>query len=130
MMFTLSRTELLKLGAAGAMVALALISTHAYSGELAANLGPVGPYEPILTGIGNKQVVAHYAPADGRCSVNAVVWEDVEAKTAARIRVTLRPGEIAQIDAATNESLNLQCGFDAQSLATVDTVNMVAEPAQ
>src|SRR5262245_29379723 len=46
----------------GSVAALALTatSTSTYAEELAENLGPVGPNEPILTTVGGKRVIAFY----------------------------------------------------------------------
>jgi hypothetical protein len=119
-MFTLSRTPFLKFAAASALVALSFAGTPARADELAVNLGPVGPHEPILTTVGSKHVVAFYVPDSGKCALDAVVWEDEEAKTAARVRISLMPGEIAHIDSAEQKTLNLQCGDHAKTLAAVD----------
>ena len=50
-MFPLSR-NFLKFAAAGAFLALTVSGTPARADELAQNLGPVGPHEPILTTVG------------------------------------------------------------------------------
>jgi hypothetical protein len=118
-MFTLSHTQLVKLAAAAALVILTA-SAPARAGDLAVNLGPVGPHEPILTTVGNKHVVAFYVPDGGQCSIDAVMWEDTEAKTAARVRISLTPGETAHIDGSENESLNLKCGESATTLTVAD----------
>jgi hypothetical protein len=59
-MFPLTRS--LSLAAAGAIVALTAVSIPARADELAQNLGPVGPREPILTTVGSKRVIAFYWP--------------------------------------------------------------------
>ena len=59
-MFPLTRS--LTLAAAGAIVALTAASTPARADQLAQNLGPVGPREPILTTVGSKRVMAFYWP--------------------------------------------------------------------
>jgi hypothetical protein len=128
-MLTLSSTQVLKFAAAGALVALTFASTPTHAGERVLNLGPVGPHEPILAAVGNKQIVAFYVPDGGRCSIDAVLWQDVEAKTAARVRVSLSPGEIAELNSTANRSLRLQCGVEARSLAVVDTTTMVSASA-
>jgi hypothetical protein len=126
-MFPLSR-NFLKFAAAGAFVALTVSGTPARADEMAQNLGPVGPHEPILTTVGNKRVIAFYEPDNGHCAVNAVVYDQTDAytgmTTAARVRVSLNPREMVHIDSTDNESvksLNLQCGDDAESLALVDS---------
>jgi len=121
-------TRILSLAAVGALVALTAGSIPARADELAQNLGPVGPHEPILTTVGSKRVIAFYEPDSGHCAVHAVVWNttDVNADSAARVRVSLNPQQMMQIDTAEKKSLDLQCGDNAESLAIVDTSNFVA----
>lgn len=121
-------TRILSLAAAVALIALTAASIPARADELAQNLGPVGPHEPILTTVGSKRVIAFYEPDSGHCAVHAVVWNttDVNADSAARVRVSLNPQQMMQIDTAEKKSLDLQCGDNAESLAIVDTSNFVA----
>ena len=123
-MFPLTRIQFLKFAAAGAIVALTAASTPARADEMVQNLGPVGPHEPILATAGTKRVIAFYAPDNGRCAVNAVVWngDDTDASTATRVRVSLNPGETVQIDTAENKSFTLRCGDYAETLDTVADV--------
>jgi hypothetical protein len=132
-MFPLSRVQFLNFAAAGALVALTAAGTPARADELLANLGPVGPYEPLLTTFGSKRMVAFYVPDTGHCAVNAVIWENPNADTdmpysSARVRISLRPGQIFHIDSAENQSLNLQCGDNAATLA-LDTGEFIAPGA-
>ena len=118
----------LKFAAAGAIVALTAASTPARADEMIQNLGPVGPNEPILTTVGSKRVIAFYVPGSGTCAIQAVVWDrnDADAASAARVRVSLNPGQTAQIDSAENRSLTLQCGAYAETLAVIDTEQQFA----
>ena len=129
-MFTLSRSRFVGFAAAGAFVALSA-SLPARAEDLAQNLGPVGPHEPILTTVGSKRVIAFYEPDGGHCAFHAVVWNtaDVNADSAARFRADLNPRQMVRIDTAENESLNLQCGANAESLAIVDTKFVAAGAA-
>ena len=128
----LSRIQLLKFAAAGGVLAC-MLGTPAQADELAQNLGPVGPHEPILTEVGSERVMAFYEPDNGRCAVHAVVFDKTDAytgmTTAARVRVSLNPREMVHIDSADNESvksLNLQCGENAEKLTIIDTDSLVA----
>ena len=125
----LGHIQLLKFGAAVVVVAC-ILGTPARADELAQNLGPVGPHEPILTTVGNKRVIAFYEPDNGRCGVNAVVYDKTDAytgmTTAARVRVSLNPHEIVHIDSTDNKTLNLLCGENAEKLTIVDTDSAVA----
>jgi hypothetical protein len=116
-------THIPSLAAAGALFILTAASITAHADELAQNLGPVGPHEPILTTVGSKRVIAFYEPDSGRCNFHAVVWNttDVNADSAARFRADLNPRQMVRIDTAENASLDLQCGDNAGSLAIVDT---------
>jgi len=127
-MFSLSRIQFLKFAAMGGLVVLCTLGSPARAYELAQNLGPVGPLEPILTEVGNQRVIAFYEPDNGQCSVNAVVYDKTDAytgkTTATRVRVSLDAREMVQIDSTDNDSvksLNLQCGKNAEKLTIVDT---------
>jgi hypothetical protein len=121
-MFTLSHTRLLTLAAVGAFAAIAL-SAPARAEDPLTNMGPVGPHEPILASVGNKRVVAFFIPDNGRCAFQAVVWDqsnDTNASTqAGQVRVNLKAHQTVQIDGDQNQSLNLQCGANAETLAAV-----------
>ena len=130
-MFSLPRMQLLSFAAAAGV--LVISGTPTIADELAQNLGPVGPHEPILTEVGSKRVIAFYEPDNGRCAVQAVVYDKTDAytgmTTAARVRVSLNPREMVHIDSADNESvksLNLQCGENAEKLTIIDTDSLVA----
>jgi hypothetical protein len=117
--------------AAASALAVSLASLPAHSDELAQNLGPVGPNEPILTTVGSKRVIAFYVPGNGHCGINVVVWDlaDINGDSAARVRVSLNPRQTVHIDSTENKSINLQCGESAETLALVDTGKMIAAGA-
>jgi hypothetical protein len=120
-MFPLSR-NFLKFAAAGALVALTAATTPASADEMVQNLGPVGPLEPMMVTVGNKNVIAFFVPGNVHCNVQAVIWnaDDMEAKSAGRVRVSLNPGQTASIDSSGTESFTLRCGDHADSLAAID----------
>jgi hypothetical protein len=119
--------------AAAMGVLFALSGNPTMADELATNLGPVGPNEPILTAVGGKRVIAFYMQDSGQCALHAVVWDNANedsaiamirpdpAHAAVRVRISLNSGQVAHIDTVDNESLNLQCGDNAATLALVDT---------
>jgi hypothetical protein len=132
-MHTLNASWRLGLTAVGAFVALTAVGVPAQADELVQHLGPVGAHEPILTTFGNKRVIAFYEPDDGRCAVNAVVYDKTDADTgmttAARVRVSLNPDQIVHID-TDDKSINLQCGDRAEMLSLVDNGELVAFDSQ
>jgi hypothetical protein len=121
-MFTINKRS--TLAAVGMLVVLGGYGLPAHADELAQNLGPVGPQEPILTSFGTKRVIAFYEPENGSCFVSAVVWDktdvDTGAVTAARVRVTLNPREIVHLDSPDNKTIALQCGDYADTMNLVD----------
>ena len=77
----LSCIQLLKFAAAGVVVAC-MLGTPAQADELAQNLGPVGPHDPILTDVGSERVIAFYMkPNNGGRAVHAVVFDKTDAYT-------------------------------------------------
>jgi len=122
---------MLSLAAASALVALTGVNPSARAEELAQNLGPVRPHEPILTTVGNKRVLAFFEPGNGHCALQVVVWNtaDINADTTARIRTDMSPRQMVRIDTPDNKSLQLQCGENADSLAIVDNKDFVAASA-
>ena len=134
-MLSISHNQFSKLAVAGAFIALTAVSFSipARAGQLVQNLGPVGPHEPILTTVGSKRVMAFYEPDNGRCAVHAIVFETTDAytgmTTAARVRVSLSPRQMVQIDSPENKSLNLKCGDNAETLAIVGTSEFIAAGA-
>ena len=123
----LTRNWFLGLAAAGS-VALTLGSIPARADELAQNLGPVGPREPILTWVGSKRIIAWYQPDSGNCAVHVVVWDptDLNAESTASFKADLNSRQMAVIETPENRSLYLQCGDNAETLAVVDTTKFVA----
>jgi hypothetical protein len=130
-MSTLTRIGLFGFAAASAVVALSAASLPARAEDLARNLAPVGPHEPILTTVGSKRIIAFYEPGGGRCAINVVVWDntDESGDSAARVRISLDPRQMVHIDSADNKSINLQCGDYADTLALVDTSKLIAAGA-
>ena len=57
-----------------------------------------------------------------------MVWDNTNPNdvSATRVRISLKPGQIVHIDNAENESLNLQCGDNAATLAVVGTSEFIA----
>jgi hypothetical protein len=88
-------TQFLKIAAGGAILTLSAANHLAHADEMVQNLGPVGPNASILATVGSKNVITYYAPASGTCAIRVVVWDakDTDAASAARIRVSLNPGQ-------------------------------------
>jgi hypothetical protein len=121
-MFPLSHS-FLKLAVAGALIALTAATTPAGADEMVQNLGPVPAHQPILQTVGSKHVIAFFVPGNGQCNVQAVTWnaEDMEAKSAGGVRLSLNPGQTVAIDNSATESFTLKCGDQAETLEAIAT---------
>jgi hypothetical protein len=125
-MFTLSKSW--SLLALGTLIAFGGMNLPARADQFTEHLGPVGPHEPILTTVGSKRVIAFYEPSAGLCGMHVVVWDSADASggSAARVRVSLNPRQMIQIDSSENKSINLQCGNFAESLALIESNSVVS----
>ena len=112
-MFALIR----RLSKVGALFLVSGLLAPASANEIAQNLGPVGPNEPIVTTVGDKRIIAFYEGGTGRCGLNAVVWNraDESGASAAGFRVSLGARQIIRVFSAYDKSLVLQCGDKAET---------------
>jgi hypothetical protein len=122
--------QVLKLAVAGAIIALTAVGPPARADEMVQDLGPVGPNQTILATFGNKRAIAFYEADNGGCVVSAVVYNKTDAETgqdtAARVRVRLNPREMVHIDSTDNQTLHLECGDYAKTLAVIENNPQVA----
>jgi hypothetical protein len=112
-------------------VALLMVSIAAKADEYVTNLGPVGANEPIIAAFGGERVIAFFVPERGSCAVHTFMWKDAGADapySTSRVRVSLRPGEMARFD-ASHMSMNLLCGADASTLAIVAPAEFLTRSA-
>jgi hypothetical protein len=116
------------LAAAGAFSILGAASLPALADDATTNLGPVGPREPLLVKIGNQRIIAFFVPERGNCALSAVTWKDAgpDAPYASeRVRVSLKPGQLVQLDGAQRQPVGLLCGADASSLAVTAPAELI-----
>jgi hypothetical protein len=114
--------------AAGVLFALGAASTPALADDALTNLGPVGPREPLLVQVGEQRFIAFYTKERGECAVSAVTWKDAdpdEPYSSARVRVTLKPGQLIELDGPQRRSMGLLCGADAASLAVTAPAELI-----
>ena len=81
--------------------------------------------QSISYGFGSKMTSGYFTAQSDRCSLNLMVIEKSPQDqpllvTAARVRLTLYPGQVAGLDSEEGESLNFTCGIGATALL-VDT---------
>ncbi|HSD91448.1 MAG TPA: hypothetical protein VLB11_00280, partial [Methyloceanibacter sp.] len=60
--------------------------------------------------------------------ISAVTWKDAdpdEPYSSARVRVSLKPGQLMQLDGPQRRSMGLLCGADAASLAIIAPAELI-----
>ncbi len=122
------QSSLSKSLAAALAIAASVGVAPAHADQPLTNLGPVGPHEPILVTMGTQKVIAFYVPERGSCAVNAVTWREGEPDApyaSARIRISLKPGQMFALDGSQRHSISLVCGADAASLAAVAPADLI-----
>ena len=115
--------------AAFSMFAATAIAGAGETSEM--NLGPVGPYEPILASVGKSRLLAYYEPDHGKCAVNAVMSaasQDGNAK-ATRVRVALHPGELFHFDGVRNERIVFTCAPGAKAMTVLNRGEILTKSA-
>jgi hypothetical protein len=67
-------------------------------------------------------------PGNGQCNVQVVSWnaDDMEAKSAGGVRLSLNPGQTVAIDNSATESF--KCGDQAETLAAIATPRAFERP--
>lgn len=119
--------------AAASALAVLTFAPLASANELRANLGPVGPSEPILATVGKARMIATYERDDGKCAVSAVVFTTSPrggGKTSTRVRVALHPGELFKLDVVRNKRIVLACGPNARLLTVLNRGELMRKPVR
>ncbi|HMK42248.1 MAG TPA: hypothetical protein VK451_11900 [Methyloceanibacter sp.] len=125
-MVRFSRSTLSAL-AAGALFALP-VNAPARADNATTNLGPVGPRVPILVKMGDKRMIATYVPSGGNCFVSAVVFDAAPSGgglASMRVRVSLHPGELFNVDGADDRQVVLLCGFKGDMLTVLNRTEVM-----
>jgi hypothetical protein len=120
---TMARSIGLRLAAAASLGMLAATGSVVLA---TAERGPTRgdsfrPIEAITYDVGSKRVIGYFSSASGKCRVTLMIAEafdpDISAPTsAARVSLSLMPGERTALETAENASLALTCGVAAQTV--------------
>lgn len=124
--------RILSIAAVSALTVLAATFMASAADKTRANLGPVGPNEPILVTVGASRLVAYYEPVNGKCAVSAVVFDampDGGGKASKRVRVAVYPGELFHLDGVNDEHVVLTCGPDAKLLTVLNRGEILTKSA-
>ena len=91
----------------------------------------VTKFGPIIAALGGQRVIAFFMPERGSCAVHTFMWKDAGADapyTTSRVRLSLRPGQMARFDDA-HMAMDLLCGADASTLAIVAPPELLTQSA-
>jgi len=71
--------------------------------------------------LGSKRAVGYFEGRDGTCRVTLMIAEAVDpdiapVTSAARVRLSIQPGQSADLGSAEGEAMQLICGTDATTL--------------
>jgi len=105
--------------------ALCMMSAVAPAHAGGADPWTVKKFEPILTSIGERQIVAFYEPEGVDCLLFASVKKNIVAppESVVRLRVALGPHQRIQIEGTDRKSLILECGENAAILTVIEGSN-------
>ena len=125
--------NILPIAAASVLTVLAFTHMVSAADDARVNLGPVGPNEPILATVGDKRMIAYYERDGGKCSVSAVVFDaspNGGGRGSVRVRVTLHPGELFNLDGVDGQRVVLTCGPDASLLTVLNRGELLTRSAK
>ena len=122
--FSFMQSHLL-LVALGASIALSMAATFA----AASKFSPDGsedrqfrPAESISFHLGSKRAMGTFSRENGTCQVTITIGDTAgrdtaQSKSAARLRLSLRPGQAAGFDSEDGDSIDMTCGEAAETLS-------------
>ena len=123
----------LSIAAASVLTVLAFTHMASAADQAQANLGPVGPNQPILATVGDNRMIAYYERDGGKCQVSTVLF-DASPKggghSSMRVRVALHPGELFNLDAADGQRVVLTCGPNAAKLIVLNRGEILTRSAK
>ena len=125
--------NILPIAAASVLTVLAFTHMASAADQTRANLGPVGPNEPILATVGEKRVIAYYERDDGKCEVSVVVFDASPkggGRGSMRVRVALHPGELFNLDSVEGQRVVLTCGPNANLLTVLNRGEVLTKSAK
>jgi hypothetical protein len=108
-----------------AALALGSVAAIALIGSAMANRTPVSDTyraaQAMSYTLGTKRAIGYFVGADGKCQVTLMISEAIDAElaqplSAARLRLSMLPGESAALDSAEGETMQLTCGSGAETV--------------
>jgi hypothetical protein len=84
------------------------------------------PIQAMSYQFGTKRMVGYFDSADGRCQLTLMIAEAVDPdlappSSAARVSLSLAPGQATSLDSAEHASIGLTCGVHAQTVQVTRT---------
>lgn len=108
------------LGVAFAGAALAAAIASGVRAERQPAEGVYKPDQGIIESFGSKHAVGYFAPKDGACAMTLFLAETApegeSVPSAARVKLTVKPGDRAELGAVEGQSIELVCGTNAATV--------------
>jgi len=117
--------RIVSLWSATTMAALVIAGLAAFGNPTRAAQSPakqtVKPIYAISYVIGSKRAVGYFHPIDGKCAMTLMIAEATDpnvalAPSAARLSLSMEPGQSARLGAEEGESMVLTCGAGAATM--------------
>ena len=124
--------NIMSIAVASLLSVLAVMSVASAGEPAKANLGPVGPNEPILATVGDSRLIARFRSRDGNCAVNAVMFStsaNSGGYKSKSVDVTLHPGELFHFGGMKNERVVMTCGPNAKVLTVLNRGEILTKSA-
>jgi hypothetical protein len=83
-----------------------------------------GANQGISQTFGSKRAVGYFAAKDGACALTMFLAEAEDghvAPSAARVKLTVRPGETVELGSVEGEAIQVKCGKDASAVELQQT---------
>lgn len=112
----------------GVVLGSTMIASVAAVAAVASNAAPAAgdaatyrPMQSISHDLGSKSAIGYFIREAGECRVVLMIAENADPESgpmlsAARLRLALRPGQVAGLDSEEGRSIDLACGDEAATL--------------
>jgi len=111
------------IAAAGAAFAIVLATSGATRAEAprAAETATYKANYALSYVLGSKRAIGYFTRTNGECRVTLMIAEAVDPDvamptSAARLTMSMRPGQSAGVGSVESESITLTCGADAETM--------------
>jgi hypothetical protein len=113
-----------RLAACALVAGIAAVAVPAARAGQEAGIRSFGVNQAISYSFGSKRAVGYFAAQDGACALTMFLAEANDghvAPSAARVTLTVKPGNSAQLASVEGQGLEVTCGADAAAMEVRQT---------